>query len=86
MSHYFKHKFNPSQHSFSKTKSTLVPCLHFIPPLAISQCQGDSIYCNLSSTSDLVSHTVLLTKPLLLDGYLNWFGIYLPIGKIPYAF
>ena len=86
MSHYFKHKFNPSQHGFSKTKSTSVPCLDFIPPLAISQRQGDYIYCNFSSTSDLVSHTVLLTKLILSDGYVNWFGIYFLICKIPYAF
>ena len=86
MSHYFKHKFNPIQHGFSKTKSTLVPSLDFIPPLAISQRQGDSIYCNLSSTSDLVSRTVLLTRLLLSEGYLNWFDIYFLIGKIPYAF
>jgi hypothetical protein len=86
MLHYFKHKFNPSQHGFSKTKSTLVPCLDFIPPLTISQRQVDSIYFNFSSTSDLVSCTVLLTKLLFSDGYLNWFGIYFLMGKIPYAF
>jgi hypothetical protein len=63
-SHYFTHKFNPSQH-FIKAKSTtnnLVAYLDFVSPLLFSQRQVDSIYFDLNSAVDLVSHPILLHK------------------------
>jgi len=78
MSHHFIHKLHSSQHGFSQAKSTttkLIPSLDFISPPFSSQRRVDSIYLNVLSTSDFVSHTVSLTKLLLSDGYLNWFGV-----------
>ena len=59
---YFKHKLNPTQQGFSTAKSTTTNLIayHFLSPLVISQCQVDSIYFDLISASDLVSHTILL--------------------------
>ena len=64
MSHYFKQRLHSSQRNFSKAKSTtnLVAYLDFISPLASSQRQVDSIYFDLSSAFDLVSHPILLHK------------------------
>jgi hypothetical protein len=79
MSHYFVHKLNPSQHVVLKFKSTttnLVTYLDFIFPLVSSQRQVDSIYFDLSSAFDLVSHPILLNKLCacgLSGGYVNWF-------------
>jgi len=57
-------KFNTNQCDFFEAKSVLLPCLDFISPPVSSQRQIDSIYFNLSSTSDLALRTVLLTKLL----------------------
>jgi hypothetical protein len=82
MSHYFKHKLNPSQHGVLKFKSTttnLVTYLDFISPLVSSQCQVDSISFDLSSAFDLVLHPILLNKLYayrLSDGYVNCFCSY----------
>jgi hypothetical protein len=58
--HYFKSsKFNPSQHGFMKSKSTVtkhVTYLDSIAPLVHSQRQVDSIYFDFSNAFDLVSH------------------------------
>jgi hypothetical protein len=65
MSHYFKRKLNPSQHSFLKFKSATtnsVTYLDFIFPLVRSHCQVDSVYFGLSTAPDLVSHPILLNK------------------------
>jgi hypothetical protein len=73
-----EHALNPSQHGFLKFKSTtnLVTYLDFIVPLVSSQRQVDSIYFDLSSAFDLVSHPILLYKLCaygLLNGYVNRF-------------
>ena len=81
MSHCFKYKFNPNHNDFSKQKPMSVICLDFIFPPVSSQRPVHSIYCTLSSISDPVSRTVLLTKLLLSDVYLNWFPIYFLIAK-----
>jgi hypothetical protein len=83
MSHYFKHKLNPSQPVFLKYKSTttdLVTYLDFLLPLVSSQRQLDSIHFDLSSAFDLVSHPILLHKLCahgLSDGYVKWSPSYL---------
>jgi hypothetical protein len=83
MSHYFKHKLNPSQHGFLKGKSTttnMVTYRDFISPLVGSQRQVYSIYLDLSSTCDLLSNPILLHRLCahgLSNGYVNWFRSYL---------
>jgi hypothetical protein len=68
---------------FAKSKSTitnLVTYLDFITPLVSSQGQANAIYFDLSSTFDLVIHTLLLQKLSafgLSGGYVNWFCSYL---------
>jgi hypothetical protein len=79
MSHYLKHTLNPSQHDFLKFKSkttNLITYPDFIFPLVRYQRQVDSVYSNLSSAFDLVSHPILLSKLCAYgqtDGYVNWF-------------
>jgi hypothetical protein len=78
MSHYFKHKLNPTNDflNVNSTTTNLVTYLDFISPLVISQRQVHSIYCDLSSACDLVSHPILLHKLCahgLSGGYLNSF-------------
>jgi hypothetical protein len=83
MSHYFKHKLNPSQHGFLKfisTTNNLVTYPDFISHLVSSQHQVDSIYFDLSSAFDLVLHPILLNKLYaygLSDGYVNCVCSYL---------
>ena len=52
-----KNKLNLSEHGFFKSQSTtinLVPCLDSKSPRVSFQLPGNSIYFDLSSTSDLV--------------------------------
>jgi hypothetical protein len=65
---------------FKSRTTNLVTYLDFVPPLVNSQRQVDSIYFDLSSAFDLVSHPILLNKLYaygLPDGYVNWFCSYL---------
>jgi len=61
-----------------------MPCLDFSFALLRSQRPADFIYCNISSTSDLVSCNNLTTKLMLSDVYLNWLRVYFLIGTLPY--
>jgi hypothetical protein len=58
----------------------LVTYLNVVTPLVCSQFQADAIYFDLSGTSDLVPHTLLLHKLAdyeLAADYINWFSSYL---------
>jgi hypothetical protein len=63
VSHYAK--FNPNQHGFTRTKSTvtnLVTYLDFLTPVVRGQRQADAIYFDVSNAFDLVPHNMLLHK------------------------
>ena len=64
----------------NSTTNSLVTSLDFISPPVSSERQVHSIYCNLSSTSDLVSLTVLHNRIFafcLSDAYIIFFCSYL---------
>jgi hypothetical protein len=68
----------------NKITINLVTYLDFTFPPVSSQRQVDSIYFDLISASDLVSHSILLHKLCahgLFRGYVNWFLSYLTNRK-----
>jgi hypothetical protein len=81
VSHYAK--FNPNQHGFTWTKSTvtnMVTFLNFLTPVVRGQRQADAIYFDLSSAFDLVPHNMLLHilgSFGFSDAYVSWFRSYL---------
>jgi hypothetical protein len=81
--YYLKSKLNPSQLGVLRSKSTinnLVSSLDYTSPLVCSQRQLDAIYFDLSSTFDLVSHTLLLHKLRaygLSHSYVSWLHSYI---------
>jgi hypothetical protein len=76
-------KFNPNQHGFTRTKSTvtnLVTFLDLLTPVVRGQRQADAVYFDLSNAFDLVPHDMLLCKLSSFgfsDAYVNWFRSYL---------
>jgi hypothetical protein len=65
VSRYFKHKLNPCQHSFTKSKCTvtnLVTYLDFVTHLVCSQREVGAVYFDFSSALDLVAHALLHHK------------------------